>query len=75
LNADPCPNLALGQEETFLCVLGSEASDSVRAAPRQAARLFFVDHLRAALVILVVLHHAAIVYGAAARARRLGILS
>ena len=26
-------------------------------------RLFFADHLRAALVILVVLHHVAMVYG------------
>jgi glucan biosynthesis protein C len=35
--------------------------------PAQApARLYFLDHLRAALVILVVLHHVAIVYGAAA---------
>jgi peptidoglycan/LPS O-acetylase OafA/YrhL len=30
------------------------------------SRLFFLDHLRAALVILVVLHHVALVYGAAA---------
>jgi Acyltransferase family len=29
-------------------------------------RLFFIDHLRAALVVLVVLHHVALVYGAAA---------
>ncbi len=29
----------------------------------KSARLFFVDHLRAALVILVVLHHLAVVYG------------
>jgi glucan biosynthesis protein C len=29
-----------------------------------ASRLFFVDHLRAALAILVVLHHVAMVYGA-----------
>ena len=29
------------------------------------SRLFFIDHLRAALIILVVLHHAAMVYGAA----------
>ena len=27
------------------------------------SRLFFADHLRAALVILVVLHHIAMVYG------------
>jgi glucan biosynthesis protein C len=30
----------------------------------QSSRLFFIDHLRAALVILVVLHHVALVYGA-----------
>ncbi len=29
----------------------------------QSSRLFFIDYLRAALVILVVLHHLAIVYG------------
>lgn len=29
----------------------------------KSTRLFFIDHLRAALVILVVLHHLAIVYG------------
>jgi peptidoglycan/LPS O-acetylase OafA/YrhL len=32
-------------------------------ATAKTSRLFFVDHLRAALVILVVLHHLAIVYG------------
>ena len=34
-----------------------------KAAASEAVRLYFVDHLRAALVILVVLHHLAIVYG------------
>ncbi|MEZ4736438.1 MAG: acyltransferase family protein [Caldilineaceae bacterium] len=29
----------------------------------ERTRLFFIDHLRAALVILVVLHHLALVYG------------
>lgn len=33
---------------------------------RKAPRLYFVDHLRAMLVILVVLHHIALVYGASA---------
>ena len=33
------------------------------AIPKVATRLFFVDHLRAALIILVVLHHVALVYG------------
>ena len=35
----------------------------VQAATGKTPRLFFIDHLRAALVILVVLHHVAIVYG------------
>jgi glucan biosynthesis protein C len=35
----------------------------VQAATRKTSRLFFIDHLRAALVILVVLHHVALVYG------------
>ena len=30
----------------------------------KTSRLFFVDHLRAVLAILVVLHHVALVYGA-----------
>ena len=34
------------------------------ATARVTSRLFFADHLRAALIILVVLHHVAIVYGA-----------
>ncbi len=34
-----------------------------QATAVKTARLFFIDHLRAALVILVVLHHIAIVYG------------
>jgi glucan biosynthesis protein C len=37
----------------------------VQAATGKTSRLFFVDHLRAALVTLVVLHHVALVYGAA----------
>jgi len=36
----------------------------VKAATGRTSRLFFIDHLRAALVILVVLHHVALVYGA-----------
>lgn len=34
------------------------------AAVGKPSRLYFVDHLRAALIILVVLHHVALVYGA-----------
>ncbi|MDX1418201.1 MAG: acyltransferase family protein [Candidatus Promineifilaceae bacterium] len=33
------------------------------AAAKVASRLYFVDHFRAAVIILVVLHHLAIVYG------------
>jgi glucan biosynthesis protein C len=36
----------------------------VQAATGKTSRLFFIDHLRASLVILVVLHHVALVYGA-----------
>lgn len=36
------------------------------AAAKETPRLLFIDHLRAALVILVVLHHVAVVYGASA---------
>ncbi|MFC1922896.1 acyltransferase family protein [Chloroflexota bacterium] len=39
---------------------------SIQAATGKTSRLFFIDHLRAALVILVVLHHVALVYGAGA---------
>jgi glucans biosynthesis protein C len=35
-----------------------------QAATGQTARLYFIDHWRAALAILVVLHHVALVYGA-----------
>jgi glucan biosynthesis protein C len=35
-----------------------------QTATGKPSRLFFIDHLRAALVILVVLHHVAVVYGA-----------
>ncbi|MCB0168645.1 MAG: acyltransferase, partial [Anaerolineae bacterium] len=35
----------------------------IPAPTTQRSRLFFVDHLRVALVILVVLHHLAVVYG------------
>jgi glucan biosynthesis protein C len=37
-----------------------------QAATGKTSRLFFIDHLRAALVTLVVLHHVALVYGAGA---------
>ena len=37
-----------------------------QVATKTTSRLFFIDHLRASLVILVVLHHLALVYGAGA---------
>ena len=44
--------------------------DTISVQPASQAtsrvRLFFLDHLRAALTILVVLHHLAVIYGAAA---------
>jgi peptidoglycan/LPS O-acetylase OafA/YrhL len=48
--------------------LSLQAEDKItaRAAVAETVRLFFVDHWRAALVILVVLHHVALVYGAGA---------
>lgn len=43
--------------------LQAREQSRAKVAVRQTSRLFFIDHLRAALVILVVLHHLAIVYG------------
>jgi hypothetical protein len=43
--------------------LQATVKSAVQSATGKAARLFFIDHLRAALVILVVLHHLALVYG------------
>ena len=40
------------------------ASTESQAVNKTTSRLFFIDHLRVSLVILVVLHHVAIVYGA-----------
>ena len=42
------------------------SQSSEKTAVRETTRLYFLDHLRAALVILVVLHHVALVYGAGA---------
>src|SRR5215472_15484641 len=33
--------------------------------PAKSSRLFFIDHLRVLLIILVIMHHLAITYGAA----------
>jgi ABC-type multidrug transport system ATPase subunit len=40
--------------------------DPVQAATAKSTRLYFADHLRVALAVLVVLHHVAMVYGASA---------
>ncbi len=42
----------------------TDKSQVVAAKSEKAARLFYIDHLRVALMILVVLHHVALVYGA-----------
>jgi peptidoglycan/LPS O-acetylase OafA/YrhL len=44
--------------------LQSSEISTAQAATGKTSRLYFADHLRAALVILVVLHHVAVVYAA-----------
>jgi glucan biosynthesis protein C len=44
----------------------ADKSQGREATAVKSARLYFIDHLRAALIILVVLHHVAVVYGASA---------
>jgi peptidoglycan/LPS O-acetylase OafA/YrhL len=44
--------------------LESSEKSPTKVAAVKTSRLFFADHLRAALIILVVLHHVAVVYGA-----------
>jgi fucose 4-O-acetylase-like acetyltransferase len=44
--------------------LQTKEESPVQITSRKSSRLFFIDHLRAVLVILVVLHHVALVYGA-----------
>ncbi len=43
--------------------LQAATKSPVQTSAKESTRLYFVDHLRAALVILVVLHHVAVVYG------------
>ena len=44
----------------------SESITRKAATAEKASRLYFIDHLRAVLLIFVVLHHVAMVYGASA---------
>ncbi|MEZ4667983.1 MAG: acyltransferase family protein [Anaerolineae bacterium] len=46
--------------------LQAKEESPVQTATRASSRLFFIDHLRAVLLIFVVLHHVAMVYGASA---------
>jgi glucan biosynthesis protein C len=59
-----------GQSRPHPCAdsggIGRTGRGLCSGANERASRLFFIDHLRAALVILVVLHHVGLVYGAAA---------
>jgi hypothetical protein len=41
----------------------SSANGQLQAATGKTSRLFFIDNLRTGLIILVVLHHVAVVYG------------
>jgi glucan biosynthesis protein C len=52
--------------QTRVAVDSASAAADAPSPAGAIPRLFFIDHLRAALVILVVLHHVALVYGAAA---------
>ena len=49
---------------THAATLPAVILSRAEAAATTRPRLFFVDHLRSALMILVVLHHTALVYGA-----------
>ena len=51
--------------ETTQQSTGDGAGAILKPAPAaKSTRLFFVDHLRAFLIILVIMHHLAITYGA-----------
>src|SRR5271157_4133423 len=53
------------QVETTQQSTGDEAGAILKpASAAKSSRLFFVDHLRAFLIILVIMHHLAITYGA-----------
>ena len=59
------PNLDTQQVESTQTSTGDGAGVMLKPAPAvKSTRLFFVDHLRAFLIILVIMHHLAITYGA-----------
>ncbi len=59
------PGADAQQVETTQTSTGDGAGAMLKPAPApKSTRLFFVDHLRAFLIILVIMHHLAIVYGA-----------
>jgi peptidoglycan/LPS O-acetylase OafA/YrhL len=49
---------------TQISLQSAEKTTAVVAEKEKAGRLFYIDNLRSALMILVVLHHVALVYGA-----------
>jgi len=55
--------MTLERDEMSQNQLQSAEESPAQGTTAKNSRLFFVDHLRAALVILVVLHHVAMVYG------------
>jgi peptidoglycan/LPS O-acetylase OafA/YrhL len=54
------------ENEMAQVTLQSAQKSQGKAVAKETTRIFFLDYLRAALVILVVLHHVALVYGAGA---------
>ena len=56
--------MAKKEDEMDQTSLQPMGKSPVHAATGKTSRLFFIDNLRAALAILVVLHHVALVYGA-----------
>lgn len=62
----PLPRIPLPGSGTDVRQAGSEAEASSRSASlAKGARLLFIDNLRVLLIILVIMHHLAITYGAA----------
>jgi hypothetical protein len=56
--------MAKKEDEMDQSSLQPTGKSPAKSAIGKTSRLFFIDHLRAALAILVVLHHVALVYGA-----------